>query len=106
MIKLAIRIDVRDNTAMAIDALSPGEMISVLSDEAAEIDRLTVREEVPLPYHKVALTDIHAGDPVLKYGEVIGYASVPIRRGDWVHLHNLASAGFYQAVTAEGEAHG
>ena len=35
--------------------------------------------------HKIALTDIAAGEPILRYGVVIGYAAVPIAKGDWVH---------------------
>ncbi|MGH3321843.1 MAG: UxaA family hydrolase [Streptosporangiaceae bacterium] len=44
----------------------------------------------PVPKgHKVALTDIPEDAPVRKYGQVIGYASRPIREGDHVHTHNL-----------------
>ena len=40
--------------------------------------------------HKVALRAIAEGQPVLKYGQVIGTASRPIAPGEHVHLHNLA----------------
>jgi altronate hydrolase len=39
--------------------------------------------------HKVALRELGAGDRVLKYGQVIGRATRPIRRGEHVHTHNL-----------------
>lgn len=40
----------------------------------------------PVPQgHKVALRDLSAGDPVLRYGVVIGRALGPIRAGQWVH---------------------
>jgi len=32
-----------------------------------------------------------AGDPVVKYGEVIGYATTGIRPGQHVHVHNVRS---------------
>lgn len=35
--------------------------------------------------HKVALTDLAEGDPILRYGVVIGYAKETIGRGSWVH---------------------
>jgi galactarate dehydratase len=35
--------------------------------------------------HKVALTDMAAGDAVIRYGVVIGYAATPIAKGSWVH---------------------
>ncbi|MCQ2787321.1 MAG: altronate dehydratase family protein, partial [Bacilli bacterium] len=41
--------------------------------------------------HKVALKDIKKGSQVIKYGEVIGIAKSNIKKGDWVHSHNLAS---------------
>jgi altronate hydrolase len=94
MTKLAIRIDAQDNVAMAMEPLVAGEMLSILSDEAQEIDRVAVTADVPLAYHKVALAGIGAGDPILKYGEIIGYATGPIERGEWVHLHNVESVHY------------
>ena len=41
--------------------------------------------------HKVALKDVAADGAVIKFGIRIGHATQPIRRGAWVHLHNLAS---------------
>lgn len=38
--------------------------------------------------HKVALADIAAGEAVVKYGVVIGYATQPIEKGEHVHVHN------------------
>lgn len=42
--------------------------------------------------HKIALRDIAEGEPVLKYGQTIGFASRPISIGEHVHTHNLAMA--------------
>jgi galactarate dehydratase len=44
----------------------------------------TLREHVPQG-HKVALVDIAAGTPVLRYGVNIGLAAEPIAAGRWVH---------------------
>lgn len=41
--------------------------------------------------HKIALRNIKKGEVVIKYGEVIGVAKNNIKKGDWVHSHNLAS---------------
>jgi len=106
MPKLAIRIDAQDNVAMAMEPITAGETLSVLSDEAQEVDRVTVTADVPLPYHKVALAGIGKGDPVLKYGEVIGYATAPIGRGEWVHLHNVESVNYRTRDSAGDEADG
>ncbi len=49
---------------------------------------IEVREPIGLG-HKVALADIAPGEPVRKYGQVIGFASKPIAAGSLVHVHNL-----------------
>ena len=41
--------------------------------------------------HKFALKDIKKGDFIIKYGEVIGRAKENIKKGDWVHTHNVKS---------------
>lgn len=41
--------------------------------------------------HKFALCDIKAGETVVKYGEIIGRAKTDIRKGEWVHTHNVKS---------------
>ncbi len=46
-----------------------------------------VREPIKLG-HKVALADIAEGEPVVKYGQIIGFASRPIKAGSWVHVQN------------------
>jgi altronate dehydratase small subunit len=61
---------------------------------------------VNLPFHKIALVEIGQGEAVFKYGEIVGYATAPIARGDWVHLHNLESAHFREGDAARSEAHG
>ena len=47
-------------------------------------DSLTLKERVPQG-HKLALHDIAAGAPVLRYGIPIGYALKDIAAGSWVH---------------------
>jgi galactarate dehydratase len=44
---------------------------------------LTLLESIPQS-NKVALCDLAEGEPVVRYGEVIGYASRPIPKGSWV----------------------
>jgi hypothetical protein len=39
--------------------------------------------------HKVALTDISANEWIIKYGHEIGHAEKNIRKGEWVHTHNM-----------------
>ncbi|GKH49774.1 hypothetical protein CE91St46_08850 [Eubacteriales bacterium] len=39
--------------------------------------------------HKIALTDIPRQSDFIKYGEIIGYALRDIKKGEWIHIHNL-----------------
>lgn len=41
--------------------------------------------------HKLARRPIRAGEPVVKYGAVIGSATVDIPQGAHVHTHNVRS---------------
>ncbi len=39
--------------------------------------------------HKVAARFVSAGQPVRKFGQIIGFATCDILPGQWVHVHNL-----------------
>src|SRR4051812_38826783 len=79
----AILLNRQDNIAVARVVLSPGQRIQIG-------DRSLTASETIQPGHKVAIADIEAGDPVFRYGEVIGFARVFIPSGSHVHEHNLA----------------
>ncbi len=44
--------------------------------------------------HKVAVRGHAAGEPVRRYGQIIGFATEAIAPGQWVHTHNLAMGDF------------
>lgn len=50
--------------------------------------QLVAQQEVPLG-HKIALEDIPAGAPVIKYGHDVGEATAEIPKGHHVHVHNI-----------------
>jgi altronate hydrolase len=76
-----------DNVAVARVVLEPGRRIFA---GGSEIEVLSV---VPAG-HKVAIAAVAPGEPVRRYGELIGLASAPIRPGEHVHTHNLAYEEF------------
>ena len=39
--------------------------------------------------HKKAIGEIKKGEPIIKYGNPIGYATTDIKEGEWIHTHNL-----------------
>ena len=45
---------------------------------------LVTRQDIPQA-HKVALTRIPKGKPVIRYGVVLGYAMEDIEKGDWIN---------------------
>lgn len=83
--KPALVISERDNVATALEALEPGRHLTIGASD------LTVTERIPHG-HKVSLTSIAAGQPVVKYGSPIGVATVAIMAGAHVHIHNVASS--------------
>jgi (2R)-sulfolactate sulfo-lyase subunit alpha len=79
-----------DLVGVAVRDLDPGPVNGgYLSGPATISVRLT--EAVPLG-HKLALTDIAAGQQIIEYGQPVGIATRDIRQGDHVHVHNLRSA--------------
>lgn len=82
--KPVLVISQRDNVATALEPLAAGRQLQL------EAGVVAVREPIPSG-HKVALREIRAGEPVLKYGSPIGIASADIDAGAHVHTHNLSS---------------
>lgn len=78
------RISARDDVAVALRDLAAGECVEL---DGGGIDLATA---VPRG-HKFALRSLQAGEPIHKYGQVIGRATAPITGGSHVHSHNLAT---------------
>jgi (2R)-sulfolactate sulfo-lyase subunit alpha len=79
-----------DHVGVAVEDVEPGPARATCLDSGRTVE-LEVLQDVPLG-HKVALTDLGAGDEVIEYRVRIGLARQPIRRGEWVHVHNIRSA--------------
>ena len=89
-----------DNVALALRDLRAGRRM----DE----QNLTLGQDIAAG-HKLALGPIRAGEPVRKYGQIIGFASSDIQPGDHVHVHNLEFKAFERSqapkpASAEGQA--
>ena len=80
------QIQPQDNVATLIED-APAGSVQLIGAGEGEVLALE-----PIPHgHKIALADIAAGDAVIKYGVRMGRATQPVKRGAWVHLHNMAS---------------
>ncbi len=74
----SIRLHPDDNVAVIVNALGLPKG-TVLPDQ----DGLVLADFVPQG-HKLALTALAQGGPVIRYGEVIGYAAEDLPAGSWV----------------------
>ncbi len=82
----AFQIYPADNVATLLASVSNGD----IALRGASTGLISVHGEIELG-HKVAVRAIRVGEPIVKYGVVIGKASEEIQQGDWVHLHNCVS---------------
>ncbi|MBW1781595.1 MAG: UxaA family hydrolase [Deltaproteobacteria bacterium] len=86
MTRYAKKIAPNDNVATAVADCAAGDAITV-KFQGVE-NTYSCRQDIPFG-HKIAVSKIRKGEPVIKYGEPIGTAYMEIGAGDWVHTHNL-----------------
>lgn len=82
---LTIRLHPTDNVVVAQFELATGAMLP-----GEDVVCLSV---IP-PGHKVATAVIAPGEPVRKYGQIIGFATKDISPGEHLHVHNLEVRDF------------
>ena len=82
---LTIRLNRNDNVVVARADLLPG---TAVGDEG-----VAAKQHVPAG-HKIATAPIRAGEPVLKYDQVIGFAGADIAPGEHVHTQNVEYRAF------------
>ncbi len=82
---LYIRLHPDDNVVVALNNLSRGERLPDL--DVVLLDDITAG-------HKAAVRGIDAGEALIKYGQIIGFASEDIEPGRHVHTHNVTLHSF------------
>jgi altronate hydrolase len=91
-----LRLHAADNVIVSIDPILPG----------AVAEGITAISRVPKG-HKMAVRGLAVGDAILKFGQVIGFATAPIQPGEHIHTHNAGvhdfarAYHFAEAATAE-----
>ena len=73
-----LRLNGADNVLISTRIVEKGESFEDLA-AAARIMR----------GHKMASRQIKQGEPIRKFGQIIGFAKAEIAAGDWVHEHNV-----------------
>lgn len=78
--KSLVKVHPQDNVMIVVssEGLNKGDII----------EGIEVQEDIPQS-HKMNLNDLKAGDPVIRYNEIIGYANMDIDKGSWITEHRL-----------------
>lgn len=72
----------KDNVGVVLEVAVKGDTCMYRDDTIEIIESIEFA-------HKIALTDIPEKENVVKYGENIGYVLTDIKKGQWVHIHNM-----------------
>jgi altronate hydrolase len=79
-----IRLHPNDGVVIARATLLPGASVG---------DNVRAMQRIPAG-HKVAVRAIAPGEPIRRYGQIIGFASEAILPGQHVHIHNCEMGDF------------
>jgi len=95
---VTLRLNPEDNVVVVLGNLEKG---SEIPDEG-----ISCINAIPAG-HKLSTADIEKGAPIRKYGQIIGFASCDIARGEHVHTHNVSMGNveldYEFGVDASGE---
>ncbi|MEH7273968.1 UxaA family hydrolase [Neobacillus vireti] len=75
-----------DNVATLLKEVEAGENLQYAINGKKE--SITAKQAIPFG-HKIAIKPIQPSEQVVKYGQVIGAATVEIFPGQHVHVHNI-----------------
>lgn len=82
---LTVRLNAIDNVVVA--------RLAILAGTAVPGERVTAGETIAAG-HKMATVNIAKGEPIRRYGQIIGFASQDIKPGDHVHVQNVEMQDF------------
>ncbi|RLE13610.1 D-galactarate dehydratase [Candidatus Aerophobetes bacterium] len=86
--KEAMLISSADNVATALNRLNVGTVISLSTTKGKK--QILLKQPIDCG-HKFSIKNINKGEPIIKYGEIIGLATEDIPEGYHVHIHNVES---------------
>lgn len=82
MLRKSLMVNPADSVVMLLENGYKGD--HVLTPTGS----ITLMEDIEFA-HKVAIVDLAENEPVIKYGEAIGYMKEPVKKGTWIHNHNM-----------------
>lgn len=84
-------------TAAPVIRLHPGDSVLIarttLLPGVAVTDGVVTSDRIPAG-HKVAIRPIGEGEAIRRYGQIIGFATMPIAPGQHIHTHNCGMGDF------------
>ena len=87
-LKIALKVDDKDNVATIFaNGITDGTEVEI-RDKKGNVELVNVIGDIPYG-HKIAVRDIKKDEAIMKYGESIGGASQDIKKGEYVHIHNM-----------------
>src|SRR3979490_647990 len=88
-----IRLHPDDGVLIARSSLPPG---MVVAEGVSTVERIPAGQ-------KVALRPVAAGEPIRRYGQIIGFATSPIAPGQHVHTQNCGMGDFAKDYVLGGD---
>ncbi len=77
-----MKLNQRDSVVVALTPIPKQTQLTI------DQQTITTLEDIPQG-HKIALSDLKAGDNVIKYGYPIGHVTTDVTAGQWLHTHNV-----------------
>ena len=82
MLRKSLVIDPKDTVAVLLEDAHKGDTVEIPGGTITLLDDIEFA-------HKVSIIDHSPKQPVFKYGHEIGYVENTVKRGSWIHNHNL-----------------
>ena len=82
MERRCLMVDPRDTVVMVLEDAQKGDVLQT------PVGEVTLLEDVEFA-HKVSCRPMKKGEPVIKYGEEIGYMLADAPVSTWIHMHNM-----------------
>jgi altronate hydrolase len=79
-----LRLHASDTVLVALETIEPGQALA---------EGIVTQARIPRG-HKLATRALHMGAPVLKFGQIIGFAKEDVAPGQWLHEHNVEMHDF------------
>ena len=82
MLRRSLIIDPKDTVAVLLEDAQKGDTVETPAGTITLLDDIEFA-------HKAAIVDHDSRQPVYKYGQEIGYVENAVKRGTWIHSHNM-----------------